>query len=172
MRHVRRRFIALGIAAALSVPAGVGISALTAGTAGAVGTTHKISLKGKNPGQSFGQAFENGATLTFQCNDVTGVYKLSLKGVQVIGSDHVSPWDRTYGPDSGRYYVGWALSDATHQNIYTATLNQDTKSGLFTVTSSSTLSDTEPCASASTFQIFGGSLDDGGLSLDMFGGLS
>jgi hypothetical protein len=136
-------------AAAVSASSPVGAKA-----APTIGVRHKIRLANVGP------ATEGSAVATFQCNDVTGAFKLSVKGVQVIGFDHLTPWDTTLVP--GRYWITLSLANPgfTHFGGESVALTQDADDGLFAVTSAGTLSDVAACTYGSSVEIFGGTAAD------------
>jgi hypothetical protein len=172
MGNARRKVVALGLAAALSTGGGIAAVTLTASSGAAAIGTHKITLRGAS--SNFGGATENSAVMKFQCNDATGRFNISVKGVQVIGSDHVTPWDTTSGDFAGRYWVHVTLFGESLNHIYTdfPVLSQDAKAGLFTLTKAGTLPDVAACRGGSGFIIDGGSNADTNQSLYMLGNLT
>jgi hypothetical protein len=91
--------------------------------AGAIGITHKIVQDSK---QNTSAAVE-AARFSFSCNDATNVYKFKAKGVQVIKSDHVTPWGsyelRIYieGAPPGPWVVDIPLTQNATNGLYEAT---------------------------------------------------
>jgi hypothetical protein len=127
------------------VVCGAAIGVASSSPAGAVSHSHHLS--GCYPSlckpQNFSAAIEPLAQLTFVCNDVTGAYKLTVKNVQVIESDHVTPW--------ANLYVGFAVNNGgndwqgPHYPVGMQ-LVQSSTNGLFDATASGTMPDPTVCA--------------------------
>jgi hypothetical protein len=120
-------------------------------SAGAVGVTHQLVT----PVSNDSLAVEKTAVFSFKCNDVTGKYTVSVKGVQVIKSDHVTPWETS----GGFYEVGIVLTpsptDGTVQESWLLNLTQNTTNGLFRGAMTGTLSNVPLCHSGEDVRAIG-----------------
>jgi hypothetical protein len=111
----RNRFAALCVSAGLLMGGGGGLAAagLLPGTAGAVGTTHKmVGIV------NISDAVEH-PRVSFSCNDVTLAWKFTINNVQVIRDDHVTLW-----PD-------FAVGVFGPEHAYSVVLKQNANNGLF-----------------------------------------
>jgi hypothetical protein len=142
-RGVRKRVVAFCASAAVIVVGGGAAVSFLPNPAGAVGTTHKLagcypsSYCTPTPYTASGTpAVEKSATMTFQCNDTTGHYKVVFKNVQVIQSDGVTPWSA--------FKMGVSLNGfGSWQTIMT--LTQNATSGLFGATQTGRLPNPAVC---------------------------
>src|SRR5580704_1615132 len=136
-------FIALGTLFAIVLPG--------SSTAGAGISTHEITTWGY-----FGTDVEGAVQGTFRCNSTTGVWKLSLNGIQVIESDGATEWPSLSVS---------ALIGPFDENSGSLPIDQDSTDGLFeisfrSISGSSTGGNlTNPgvdCATADQVAILGG----------------
>lgn len=108
-------------AASLLIALGTLFAVVLAGssTAGAGVSTHEITTWG-----NFGTDVEGAVQGTFRCNSTTGVWKLSLTGIQVIESDGATEWPTL----SVSALIGPFDEDSGNLPI-----DQDTTDGLFDI---------------------------------------
>src|SRR6516164_9636231 len=120
MRRVRRvARIGFGLVVLTGAIVGFGI---LPGSAGALGTGHGAVLLG----QSQSAAIEHLAGAFFKCDSATGAWSVKAGGIQVIASDHVTPWDTATGPAPNQY---WIEIDVNHAEFFRAPLAQDWSGG-------------------------------------------
>jgi hypothetical protein len=104
----------------------------------------------------------------FQCDAGAGTWSLKAWGIQVISSDHVTPWDTATGPVPGKY---WIRVDINHADaVGLVALNQDS-SGFFAGSGSGTLglNAAADCKPGVPVEVQGGSYLDNLNSLDQLG---
>jgi hypothetical protein len=142
-----RRFITLCAASFLIAGGGGGIAIIGSSDAGAVSTTHSLTLKG--PG---GSAVEGQTRATFTCDSATGKFRVSVSGVQVIQPDHFSTWGGDPAFGSTKYGLLWRLlASSLDQGDFA--LVQNTTSGLYNGKTSGLLADRTQCTTGATVDI-------------------
>jgi hypothetical protein len=140
-------FVALGTMLAIVVP---GSSIAQAGSA-----KHKITTW-----SHVGPDVEGAAGGTFKCNSTTGVWKLSLTGIQVIESDGTTEWPSL----SLSALIGPTPYTTSVSNL---SIKQDMTDGLFEISFKSSAggpdggdtnltNPTEDCATGDQIAIYGG----------------
>lgn len=128
--------------------------------AGASSATHKAKLASNR-----GNAIEPKANGKFTCSSLYNSWTLSIKGVQVIGSDGVTPWDTT--DNFGHYFVEVFIGAEN----FSVTLAQNSSTGLFDGYGSGVFSRGGECLANSGVQVVGGP-NGGFTSLNLFATLS
>jgi hypothetical protein len=159
MTHRRIAVSMLGttlLALAIMVPAmftGVLSGSVPAGAASA---NHTVKLAG--PGTSL--AYEPKAKVKFTCNSNTGAFTLTGSGIQVFGSNHVTPWDTTVTQSTSYWISFWIDGDLPGSPIVAA-LTQDPTTGLYGTTTTGNLNYASECATGVPLLVFGGVDSDG-----------
>jgi hypothetical protein len=153
-----RKFVAIAVSAAIGLGCAAAAVVLTTSSAASakaaepqVGITHKLTLNGNHPdGFGDGLAIEGATQFDWSCNDSTGIYNMKLKGLSVIDTDHITPFDATIGPNAG-YWVRVLITNpaATHSYSFYVNVKQNAKSGLFGVHTAGVIADIAACTTGS-----------------------
>ena len=152
MTHRRIAVLMLGTALltlATAVPAvftGVPDGSVQAGAASA---THTVKLAG--PGTSL--AYEPKAKAKFTCNSTTGAFTLTSSGIQVIGSNHVTPWDTQA---TGSYWISFWVDGSFSFAPQLLGLTQDPTTGFYGGTGTGFLDAPSDCSKGNPVLVFGG----------------
>lgn len=154
MTHRRIAVSILGTALlALAIMGPALVAGVLAGSAsaGAAGTNHTVRLTG--PGTSL--AYEPKAKVKFQCNSTTGTFTLTASGIQVFGSDHLTPWETT--ETSGlAYWITFIVDGQFASSFIISELKQDPTTGLYGVTNTGFLNSASNCGAGDPFIVYGG----------------
>jgi len=134
------------VVATLVITASMGAFFMSGSSATAASAIHKA--KGVVNSSA---AVEGKAKVSFSCNGASGQWNLQLSNVQVISSDHVSPWSSPIGA----FVVTPELVSGIGSNgiawTTTVKLVQDGTSGLFGAVASGFVQDSSACAKGETF---------------------
>ena len=160
MRRVRRvARIGFGLVVLTGAIVGFGI---VPGSATALGTGHGAVLLG----QSQSAAIEHLAGAFFHCDSASGAWSVKAGGIQVIASDHVTPWDTATGPAPNQY---WIEIDINHAEFFRAALAQDFSGGFSASTGGTLGAPAADCKAGAAIEVRGGAFLDNLNSLDLVG---
>ncbi len=123
--------------------------------AGAASANHTVKLTG--PGTSL--AYESKAKAKFTCSSTTGTFTLTASGIQVIGSNHLTPWDTTLTTGHS-YWISFWVDGYFAGSPDALALTQNPTTGLYGGTTTGYLDSASECASGNPLLVFGGVSSD------------
>lgn len=109
--------------------------------AGAASANHTVKLTG--PGTSL--AYESKAKAKFTCSSTTGTFTLTASGIQVIGSNHLTPWDTTLTTGHS-YWISFWVDGYFAGSPDALALTQNPTTGLYGGTTTGYLDSASECA--------------------------
>ena len=130
-----------------------------AGPAGAVGTTHSVTLHGVN---NLVGSYEPKAKIQVSCSSNTGTMVVHVTGISIIGEDHVTQW-QWYSPQIHIYVIGVGMGMGN--SSLDLILSQNANTGWFDASASGPLSSGSgnDCVKGTIVGV--NSISPGGLSL-------
>ena len=152
-RKIRRVTLGAVLVTGMTVAPIAAMGVLSGSPAAASSGTHKAKLGGNS-----GPAVEPKVKGKFSCNSVSNSWALSITKIQVIGSDGITPWDRTAfatNPNPGHYWVAVRSSE-----FVSATISQDPATGLYQANAGGSLPPVFSCATGASVLVYGGDVAD------------